>query len=237
MLIWIFGNSNDTRECRITLKSWCKWWWSSLTASIRYNCYTTEAPGSKIRSIAFITGDIRLDIGAVLPSIGNTSRIRKNIPYRSSSYHCCACSSGNMPPTILNPSKGWIGIRLNTARTTFKVMSEWSMFNTKKSSMPINGISATLSRIPSNTCSRIALTVANRMLETGPATEISAASRLGLRRLYGSNGTGLPQPKRAMRIIIVPSGSRCANGFKVNRPMSRGVGSPSLSAVKAWANS
>jgi hypothetical protein len=35
----------------------------------------------------------------------------------------------------------------------------------------------------------------------------------------------------------VPNGSRWAIGFSVSLPWRRGVGSPSLSAAKAWANS
>ena len=38
-------------------------------------------------------------------------------------------------------------------------------------------------------------TAAKIRLEAGPAREIKAASRLGWRRLNGSNWTGLPQPK------------------------------------------
>jgi len=40
-----------------------------------------------------------------------------------------------------------------------------------------------------------------------------------------------------MSIMMVPSGSRWARGFRVRRPWALGVGSPSLSAAKAWAAS
>ncbi len=73
--------------------------------------------------------------------------------------------------------------------------------------------------------------------EAGPASEISAESRLGFWRLKGSNCTGRPHPNRIKRSISVPSGSRWASGFRVRRPCRRGVGSPSWVAVNAWANS
>lgn len=44
--------------------------------------------------------------------------------------------------------------------------------------------------------------------EAGPAKAIIAESRFGFRRLNGSKGTGLPQPKRNRSNIILPTGSR-----------------------------
>jgi len=74
-------------------------------------------------------------------------------------------------------------------------------------------------------------------LLVGPARAIRAESRLGWRRLKGSKGTGLPQPKRKTRSIKVPIGSRCLRGLREILPSRLAVGSPSLSAIKAWANS
>lgn len=89
--------------------------------------------------------------------------------------------------------------------------------------------------------SRIAEIIAKLRFDSGPAREMSAASRLGFLRLYGSNLTGLAQPKTIgdFRKIsrsgnkIVPYKSICAKGFREILPMSLGVGSPSLSAVQA----
>jgi len=72
--------------------------------------------------------------------------------------------------------------------------------------------------------------VARSRLDTGPASEMRAESFLGFRRLKGSNWTGLPQPKPTNKSMRVPRGSKCTSGFRDIRPMSRGVGSPSLSA-------
>lgn len=78
---------------------------------------------------------------------------------------------------------------------------------------------------------------AKMRLLVGPARAIRAESRLGCLRLKGSKGTGLPQPKRKMRSIKVPIGSRCFRGLSEILPAREGVGSPSLSATRAWLNS
>jgi len=79
--------------------------------------------------------------------------------------------------------------------------------------------------------------VARIKFEAGPARAIRAESRLGCLKLKGSKGTGLPQPNLKSTSMIEPTGSRWAMGFKVTLPWREGVGSPSLSAIKAWANS
>ena len=78
----------------------------------------------------------------------------------------------------------------------------------------------------------------------GPASAISIMSLFGLRRLKGSNGAGFPQPKTKDEPDKtknngnkIPKGSRWAKGLIVSLPLRRGVGSPSLSAAKQWANS
>lgn len=75
------------------------------------------------------------------------------------------------------------------------------------------------------------------MLETGPARAIKLVSFLGFLRLKMSNCTGLPQPNPKNRRVKVPRGSRWARGLRVNLPWDLGVGSPSLSATRACANS
>ena len=90
-----------------------------------------------------------------------------------------------------------------------------------------------------------AAVVAKAKLDSGPAKEIKAESRRGLARLYGSYLTGFAQPKiigNLSSISIrgkrtVPYKSMCAKGFKVSLPIKRAVGSPSLSAIHAWAAS
>jgi len=72
----------------------------------------------------------------------------------------------------LAPSKGGTGKRLKMAKLTF---------------IMIKGIART-EGIREQTAAKIKLLA-------GPAKEIKAASRRGWRRLNGSKGTGLPQPK------------------------------------------
>ena len=63
--------------------------------------------------------------------------------------------------------------------------------------------------------------------DSGPAIDISAASRLGCFRLKGSNCTGFPHPNPIKSRKIIPYISIWAFGFSVNLPCSPGVGSPS----------
>ena len=50
--------------------------------------------------------------------------------------------------------------------------------------------------------------IANKKLETAPATEIRAESLFTFFKLKGSNGVGLPQPMPTKRRAIVPIGSK-----------------------------
>lgn len=74
-------------------------------------------------------------------------------------------------------------------------------------------------------------------LERGPAAATIALSRIGFLKLFGFTGTGFPQPIFAIKIINVPSGSKCLSGFKLTLPCIFAVGSPSLNAVQACAHS
>lgn len=47
----------------------------------------------------------------------------------------------------------------------------------------------------------------------------------------------MPQPILKTNKVKRPSGSICFSGFNVSRPYILAVGSPSLSATRAWANS
>ena len=71
----------------------------------------------------------------------------------------------------------------------------------------------------------------------GPAAAISIMSRRGRLRYRESTGTGLAQPKPMRTMASAPMGSRWAMGFKVSRPWSRAVGSPSRLASQPCANS
>ena len=83
-----------------------------------------------------------------------------------------------MPKRIFCPSNGPTGIRLKTARATLVVTrGKTKMENWWGTSL--------IKKAPR---------IAKRILLIGPATEMMAASRLGLARLYGSKGVGLPQP-------------------------------------------
>ena len=67
--------------------------------------------------------------------------------------------------------------------------------------------------------------------EAGPAAEISTSACFGLRVRKGLIGTGFAHPKPTKKINAEPTGSRCARGLSVSRPIDRGVGSPSPSAT------
>jgi len=160
---------------------------------------------------------------AEFPEKGKSKRIRMRVPY------CCiisaklaARSAGNSPRRIFSPSSGYTGTRLKTARLTLSISS---------------GIRIALKAIKGvNLISNEMMSASARLL-SGPASEMMAPSRRLSRKLNGSKGTGFPQPKPTNRIASVPSGSRCARGLSVRRPRDRGVGSPSLSAARACANS
>ncbi len=79
----------------------------------------------------------------------------------------------------------------------------------------------------------------------GPARETIARSFRPSFKLKGSTGTGFAAPKITGELLnikisgrnILIIGSICFWGFKVSLPISRAVGSPSLSATKPWATS
>ena len=96
----------------------------------------------------------------------------------------------------------------------------------------------------------MAIMMAMIKFDAGPARDIRAASRLGFLRFQGLKGVGLAQPKRkngpeVTRLIMirksgkmtVPSGSICTIGFRLTLPWCLAVGSPSLFAIQAWADS
>jgi len=74
-------------------------------------------------------------------------------------------------------------------------------------------------------------------LEIGPAIATRKRPRNGFSKALISTGTGFAQPKRKISINIKPIGSRCFSGLRVSLPSIFAVGSPSLNAIQAWANS
>jgi len=127
------------------------------------------------------------------------------------------------PEKICDPSRGGMGIILNIA----SIMLIW-----------VNKYSIRM-RDPPTICARIIVppTNANNRFAAGPAKATFIISVLGFFRYRASTGTGFAYPKPIIRIINDPIGSRCANGFNVNLPDCFAVGSPSLYATQAWANS
>ena len=79
--------------------------------------------------------------------------------------------------------------------------------------------------------------IAKIKLETGPAKDTSAESLLGFFKLIGLNGTGFPHPKPSSNKNMVPTGSKCAPGFRVILPIFLAVLSPKAFATNAWENS
>ena len=95
---------------------------------------------------------------------------------------------------IFSPSRGKTGTRLKIASEMFIMIM--------RGITPASKLSATKKL---ETIDKI---MARIMLLAGPARAINAVSLLGFLRLYGSNSTGLPQPKPTTKIRMVPSGSR-----------------------------
>ena len=80
----------------------------------------------------------------------------------------------------------------------------------------------------------IAVTIAIKKFDTGPASAVRALSRLLCSKFHSLIGIGLLQPNRNITIIMAPIGSICANGLRVNLPCALAVGSPNLYALHAW---
>jgi hypothetical protein len=121
---------------------------------------------------------MRVLMGDVDPKIGRSRKRRNIIPYLSNEYQSFACCGDNIPPTILNPSRGWMGIKLNIASKTFIAIS----VRRKKSTIP-RGVNETVM----SSLIIIEATVARIRFAAGPAREMRAASRRGFRKLNGSN--------------------------------------------------
>src|SRR5579864_3899070 len=124
-----------------------------------------------------------------------------------------------------DPSSGGIGMRLKSARMTLIQMRADRTSNV--SGPP--GRSGTLRSAPT--------TKASVTFASGPASATCSIPRRGLAKWRGLTGTGRAQPNLNTTKNSVPSRSRWTSGLRLSRPSARGVGSPSRSATKAWANS
>ena len=142
---------------------------------------------------------------------------------------------GNKSNKICEPSNGGIGSRLNTNKNTLKNTPYHNKF------VSILFSAEVFAEIK---CIIIKSKIARIKFESGPAIETLASSIKGLPKLFLLIGTGFAQPisanpeaKEAKGISTVPIKSICLRGFKVKRPICFAVSSPSLSAIKACANS
>ena len=82
------------------------------------------------------------------------------------------------------------------------------------------------------------------MLLAGPAAAMYRKSCRGRFRFDGSTGTGFAHPMMGAPAVMatmgrssVPIGSMCRTGFSETRPRRSAVGSPSLAADQACADS
>jgi hypothetical protein len=135
--------------------------------------------------------------------------------------------NGKNEKSILEPSRGGIGTKLNTASNIF--------IRTIIAIIEINDGGT----VPTGR-KRIARpkTVAIKRFTAGPAPATIASPQRLLRRLYGLNGTGFAQPIinpptrcEIMGTSTDPTGSKCFRGFKVRRPSYSAVLSPSKFAA------
>lgn len=138
---------------------------------------------------------------------------------------------------MCEPSRGGMGMRLNTKRTQFNM----TIVLYKLSTLGEIGRPAATQMVKNKVASK-----AMSKFDKGPAMVIKMSSLLRVFGLGSEILTGFPQPNIAKiwapKIIIkgsriVPMGSMWARGSRVTRPSARGSGSPSLSAVIAWAHS
>lgn len=143
-----------------------------------------------------------------------------------------ASFSGSKSANILDPSNGGIGKRLKIAKRRFI----WTTLSKKEE------------RIDGSKFNNLYIVAAKTAMITfvmGPASETIATSFLPSFKLKGSIGTGFAAPKitgdpesiRSRGSAILIMGSICFWGFKVRRPKSLAVGSPSLSATYPCATS
>lgn len=137
----------------------------------------------------------------------------------------------NIDFKMLKPSSGYIGNKLNINKAIFIIIE----YCKKKYIKYINEFESepTFKNIvynPLNAKAKIILVNTPEMLTKNK-------SRLCFLKFIGLISTGFAQPKPTSKKVIIPKASKCFIGLSVNLPKAFGVGSPSLYAVYACANS
>jgi len=135
-------------------------------------------------------------------------------PYFSKNPLISRNFSGKKAMSILEPSSGGIGTRLNMANNILI-----------KTILAVIPIKAGLQLIETPNLSKRPNIKAKTRFEAGPAiATVASDHRPGL-KLYGLYGTGLAQPKinppnkyPIVGTTIEPIGSMCLTGFRVKRP-------------------
>src|SRR3989344_5394696 len=147
------------------------------------------------------------------------SMMRRNGPCVSRTYRNRAyCGAEKTASSAFEPSSGGMGIRLKIARFTL-MMAAKNRNWTRRFSSPSEGYTALIT------------------FDAGPAIPTRTDPTRGFLREAGLYGTGRAYPNPAMRSMRKPTGSRCAKGFRVSRPMRSAVRSPSQFAMRACENS
>jgi len=158
--------------------------------------------------------------------------IKRNGPNSSTLFLNFKANSGKRLNNIFDPSSGGIGIKLKKARKI--------LIKTAISAIWIKAYVGLGTILTAN-----AITIANRILEIGPAIATNNSPHLWFFRLYGLYGTGFAHPKIKLVFIRIkipgtkkePTGSRCLIGLRVNLPAYFAVTSPINKAAYPWATS
>ena len=126
---------------------------------------------------------------------------------------------------ILDPSRGGIGIRLNTPYAILiciKINKNDDIYNISKLVLNLNKIEEIIASIK---------------FVNGPAILTSTVPNFLFLKLNGFIGTGLAQPILKIITDISPIISICFSGLSVSRPLCCAVLSPKHFAVNPWAYS
>ena len=161
-----------------------------------------------------------------------TSKNTSMIPNRSIISMPLRANSGANAYKTRDPSSGGIGIILNIKKPKLTPIA-----NVKNcAAKPVNGVPIS-TYIPKNIN-------ASSKLVNGPAIATSAAPHSPYFTRAGLKGTGFAPPNIGPPLIakmigrsIVRNGSICLIGFKLNRPSSFAVSSPSMYAVSPCTTS
>jgi hypothetical protein len=147
-------------------------------------------------------------------------RIRKL--YRSKKKNLPNHLGGKTKYKSLEPSRGGMGMRLNTPRPRFITAN--NTINLPRAGYKIKNLPG---MILANTPQKAAV----KKLPVTPAIETKAISLDGFLKYLVSIGTGFAHPNLKSKSIRAPMGSKCARGLRVSRPALMAVGSPNLNAT------